>query len=253
MWSPRGPHVGGAGGLWSEEVTCMGEGGLAWRPHSGSRRPDMRTTRPDGRGRPRAPPPIHAQTIERVTLSRHADHPACRVDAAHPHTSHRTDHPGPTCGSPCMMGVGHPGQNDGRVDATAHTRPMYRADARLFHIRGTGPQPIAVKQFGFNDNPRRPGSSTSSSSRTVVSHAIVPHSSRQHCRMRPWCPHALACHPHFSHVRHPIVRIEHITGVSSVSSCTRLHAYAHRAQSGPLHVRFTQSGHHWLRHPKTPP
>ena len=130
---------------------------------------------------------------------------------------------------------------------------MYRADARLFHIRGTGPQPIAVQQFGFNDNPCRPGSSTSSSSRTVVSHAIVPHSSRQHCRMRPSCPHALACHPHFSHVWHPIVRIEHITGVSSVSSCTRLHAYAHRAQSGPLHVRFTQSGHHWLRHPKTPP
>ena len=107
VWSPRGPHVGGAGGLWSEEVTCMGEGGLAWRPHSGSRRPDMRTTRPDGRGRPR-PPPIHAQTIERVTLSRHADHPACRVDTAHPHTSHRTDHPAPTCGSPCMMGVGAP-------------------------------------------------------------------------------------------------------------------------------------------------
>ena len=93
----------------------------------------------------------------------------------------------------------------------------------------------------------------SSSARTVVSHAIAPHSSRQHCRMRPWCPHALACHPHCSHVWHPIVRIEHITGVSSVSSCTRLHAYAHRAQSGPLHVRFTQSGHHWLRHPKTPP
>ena len=59
VWSPRGPHVGGAGGLWSEEVTCMGEGGLAWRPHSGSRRPDMRTTRPDGRGRPRPPPSTH--------------------------------------------------------------------------------------------------------------------------------------------------------------------------------------------------
>ena len=175
-----------------------------------------------------------------------------RVDDAHPHKSNRTDHPAPTCGSPCMMGVGHPGQNDGRVDATAHTRPMYRADARLFHIRGTGPQPIAVKQFGFNDNPRRPGSSTSSSSRTVGSHATVPHPSRQHCRMRPWCPHALACHPHFSHVRHPIVRIEHITGVSSVSSCTRLHAYAHRAQSGPLHVRFTQSGHPCLRHQSHP-
>ena len=154
VWSPRGPHVGGAGGLWSEEVTCMGEGGLAWRPASGSRRPDMRTTRPDGRaGRPRAPSPIHAQTIERVTLSRHADHPACRLDAAHPHTSHRTDHPGPTCGSPCMMGVGPPAQNDGMVDATGHTRAMYRADARLCQIRGTGPQPIAVKQFALNDNP----------------------------------------------------------------------------------------------------
>jgi hypothetical protein len=37
----------------------MGEGGLAWSPHSGSRRPDMRTAPPDGRGRTRPPPSTH--------------------------------------------------------------------------------------------------------------------------------------------------------------------------------------------------
>ena len=37
----------------------MGEGGLAWSPHSGSRRPDMRTAPPDGRGRIRPPPSTH--------------------------------------------------------------------------------------------------------------------------------------------------------------------------------------------------
>ena len=52
----------------------------------------------------------------------------------------------------------------------------------------------------------------SSSARTVVSHAMAPHSTRQHCRMRPSCPHALACLPLFSHVWHAIVRIQHITG-----------------------------------------
>ena len=41
--------------------------------------------------------------------------------------------------------------------------------------------------------------------------------------------------------------------VSSVSLYTRLHTHAHRAQSVPLHVGFTQSGHPCLRHPKPSP
>jgi len=48
------------------------------------------------------------------------------------------------------------------------------------------------------------------------------------------------------------VFMEHITGVSSVSSCTRLPAYAYRTHSGPLHVRFTQSGHPCWRPPLPP-
>jgi len=49
-----------------------------------------------------------------------------------------------------------------------------------------------------------------------------------------------------------LVRMEHITGVSSVSSWTRLPAYAHRAQSGPLHDRFTHFCHPCWR-PRLPP
>ena len=49
-----------------------------------------------------------------------------------------------------------------------------------------------------------------------------------------------------------LVRTEHITGVSSVSSWTRLPAYAHRAQSGPLHDRFTHFCHPCWR-PRLPP
>ena len=49
-----------------------------------------------------------------------------------------------------------------------------------------------------------------------------------------------------------LVRMEHITGVSSVSSWTRLPVYAHRAQSGPLHDRFTHFCHPCWR-PRLPP
>ena len=127
----------------------LGERWLGGRPASGSPRGDIRITRPDMEA------PAHRRTNHRTGHRV----PTCgsasmvRVDAAHPHTRHRTDHPAPTCGSPCMMVVGGPAQNDGRGRPPPYTRTMYRVDARMFHIRGTGPQPHTVKQFALNDSP----------------------------------------------------------------------------------------------------
>ena len=84
----RPPHTRMAGGVeplqgeqcWASGravvgVSDVGEGGWGGRPASGSRSPGIRITPPEGSaGRP----PNHAQIIERVTLSRHADQPAWR-------------------------------------------------------------------------------------------------------------------------------------------------------------------------------